>query len=394
MMHMPDFLLNQHASFEELEFCALDAAALSQIAMLHLDGIARAADPATDTGKIGENDWIRFTDMLKAERFTNMVSNVLDKGKAMTALYGVAASPRYRGMRTVCFQYAFDEDPCTQFEAVAFVQKGLFTCIAYQGTDDTIVGWREDFDMGCQKQVPSQRLASEFLRYVASMDGLPKDIFVVGHSKGGNLAEYAALSASSDIKARIKRVYDLDGPGFKEGTFTDEDYEPLKGKITKIVPAESLVGIILETKVEMQIAISSAVGLDQHSTFTWQVNGELNDFDRLPTLPAETRATLVSLREWLADYDDEQRTRLVDALFEAIEVSHARTPIDMLNDGAKSVAYMIEAAAKMDPDLRADLLVAVANFVKKYSQNSKSIRGTAASIATNLLEHLQPRSDG
>ena len=116
--------------------------------------------------------------------------------------------------------------------------------------------------------MPAQHQAERYLEAIAAKTTGPLD--VGGHSKGGNLAEYAALKASPETQARIERAFIHDGPGFKEGTFSDKDYEPLQGRIHKTIPTESFVGILLESQAPVHVVKSRAKGLDQHSVFSWR----------------------------------------------------------------------------------------------------------------------------
>ncbi len=397
MLYMTDFLERQLASFEELPFGVLDATALSQIAMVHakdtmpsLPGKRPRAGLRTLFGRHDAQPPVHFIDMLRAEHFATMFASLLDPDKAKEALFGVAASPRYRAMLALNYQDVFDASRQVQFAAMTFVYKDLFTCVSFRGTDTSRVGWREDFNMAFTMPVPAQDLAQQYLESVAAQKHLPGPLYVVGHSKGGNLAEYAALRCAPHVQERIAHVYNLDGPGFKAGTFTQADYKPLAGKLTKIVPEESLVGIMLDSDAPVHVAVSDATGLEQHSAFTWQVNDELTDFVYLPGLPESTQVTARTLHAWLSEYDDAEREKMVDAFFEAIEVSHAHNPVDFLRGGTKGLSLLLEASRKLDKPDRDVLLSAARSFVKALSQNAHGTLGAAASAVTNIADRLAP----
>lgn len=396
MPYMTDFLEKQLKTFEELDFGTLDATALSQVAMVH----ATDTMPPLPQGKprtglrslIGKHaaQSIAFVDMLRAEHFPTMFAHLLDPRKAKSALFGVAASPRFRDMRALDYQDVFDAARQVQFGAMTFVYKDLFTCVSFRGTDASHVGWREDFNMAFTMPVPAQDLALRYLESVATQRHLPGPLYVVGHSKGGNLAEYAALRCPTHVQERIAHVYNLDGPGFKAGTFTQADYAPLAGKLTKIVPEESLVGIMLESEAPLHVAKSDASGLDQHSAFTWQLNDELTDFVYLPSLPKATQTTARTLHAWLSAYDDEQREQIVDAFFKAVEASGAKNPVEILNGGSKGFSLLLEAARKVDRADRTTLVEAARSFVKALSQNADGTLGLAASAMSNLADKFAP----
>lgn len=395
MLHVTDYLARQFAPFEEMPFCALDATVLSQVAMIH----AKETVPSlpSENARKGLHALTRprprgiaFSQMLQAEHYSTMFSNLLNPAKAVEALFGIAASPRFRDMSALNYQSVFDAERQVQFAAMTFVYKNMFTCVSFRGTDTSTVGWREDFNMAFTMPVPAQDLALEYLEAVAAQAHLPKKLYVVGHSKGGNLAEYAALRCSKRVQDRIERVYNLDGPGFKAGTFTPDDYAPLRGKLVKIVPEESLVGIMLESETPVFIAMSSASGLDQHSAFTWEVDEELADFVYLPKLPEATKATARTLHAWLSGYDDAEREEIVDAFFQAIEVSHAQNPIDILDGGPRGLSLILEASRKIDRPTRRTLVSAARSFVKALSENAGGSLGAAAGAVTNLADRIAP----
>lgn len=156
------------------------------------------------------------------------------------------------------------------------------------------------------------------------------------------------------------------------------------------MPEESLVGIMLESEAPVYVAMSSASGLDQHSAFTWEVDEELADFVYLPNLPEATKATARTLHTWLSGYDDAEREEIVDAFFQAIEVSHAQNPIDILNGGPRGLSLILEASRKIDRPTRKILVSAARSFVKALSENTDGSLGAAASAVTNLANRIAP----
>ena len=395
MLHVTDYLARQFAAFEDMPLCALDATVLSQVAMIHAkDIVPSLPDKSARKGRRAlarpRPCGIAFSQMLQAEHYPTMFSNLLDPAKAIEALFGIAASPRFRDMTAFNYQDVFDAERQVQFAAMTFVYKNMFTCVSFRGTDTSTVGWREDFNMAFTMPVPAQDLALEYLEAVAAQTHLPKKLYIVGHSKGGNLAEYAALRCSKRVQNRIERVYNLDGPGFKAGTFTPDDYAPLRGKLVKIVPEESLVGIMLESEAPVFIAMSSASGLDQHSAFTWEVDEELADFVYLPSLPEATKTTAKTMHAWLSGYTDAEREKIVDAFFQAIEISHAQNPIDIINGGPRGLSLILEASRKIDRPTRRVLVSAARSFVKALSENASGSLGAAAGAVTNLANRIAP----
>lgn len=162
-----------------------------------------------------------FTDLLRAERYHDMFTGLIP-GRVKENLLALAASPRFRDMELRDYQSIFDEEQQVQFAAVTFVYKDQFAFVGFRGTDTSVTGWRENFNMAYTSPVPAQGYALRYLETVAPH--LPEKLYVGGHSKGANLALYAALKASPEVQARIHMTYSLDGPGFKDNVISAEEW--------------------------------------------------------------------------------------------------------------------------------------------------------------------------
>ena len=184
---------------------------------------------------------VRFADLLRSELFPTMFSG-MHRAQMIQQLFWMAASPRFRELLIYDHEAAFDETQDLQFAATTFVCPGRFAYVGFRGTDTTLTGWREDFNMAYMVPVPAQDMALRYLEAVAADLRLPEHLIVGGHSKGGNLAEYAVLKAPAAVRERVVHLYNHDGPGFMPGTFSATDYAPLAGRMTKQVPADSMVG--------------------------------------------------------------------------------------------------------------------------------------------------------
>lgn len=399
MRYMPEYFDKQLSSFESMSFGPLDAAVFAQFSMVEAAGTIPEIDDTEPSTKKRPSllkpalPYAHFSDMLRAELFPTMFEHLVTPGKAKTTLFGVAASPRYRDIHVTNYKSIFDVENHIQFGAVTCIYKKDFAVIAFRGTDASMTGWREDFDMSYMDPVPSQTLALEYLQNVAAQRGIPKKLYVVGHSKGGNLAEYTALKCDPKILKRIQHVYNYDGPGFKHGMFHESDYAPLKGKLTKIIPQGSLIGIMLESYAPLFIAKSDAEGFDQHSTFTWELNESFTDFIYESKLSKSSQNTKKTLDAWISDYTDEQLNELVIAFFDALKVADLKNPVALLKDGGAAVGTIIEALRKLDKPDRARLTAAFRDYLQALSQNTGGRVGFAAGAITNILNHFPQKDD-
>lgn len=367
-MNILDYLATEFAPFEEKPFNPVDSAVLSQFCMVRAEGIVPPLRERTAFGKLGtvvENllsptgRAAHFTDALRAERYERMFSGLIP-GRVKENLLALAASPRFRDVVIRDYLSLFDIERQTQFAAMTFVYKKEFAYVGYRGTDTSITGWRENFNMAYAAPVPAQEQASRYLAAVAPH--APRRLFIGGHSKGANLALFAALNAAPPIQQRLERVYTHDGPGFKTGAFSPEDWRKLEGRIHRTVPQDSVIGMLMESHTPPRVVHSTERGLMQHSPFTWEVSGD--DFVYLDRLTDNAMFTDDLLTEWLARYSDEEAAAVVDALFKAIEALGAQDATEVFFGGAKTVALLTEAAKNIDGTARDTLLAAAGSLAE------------------------------
>ena len=369
MPYLLDYLEAKLASFEDEPLNPVDSAALTQLCMVRGEDVLPPLEDRKSFAGLRailrnvtsrETRPVPIRDMLLAEHFPGMFTG-LDPKNIKLNLFALAASPRFRTMCAHDYLSLFDAEQETQFAAMTFTAKKQFVYVGFRGTDTSLAGWKENFNMAFADAVPAQHQAERYLEAIAAKTTGP--LYVGGHSKGGNLAEYAALKASPETQARIERVFIHDGPGFKEGTFSDKDYEPLQGRIHKTIPTESFVGILLESQAPVHVVKSRAKGLDQHSVFSWEVDDALDDFAYAGEMPESTKLMAESLRAWLARFDDREREAVVESVFRAIEASGADDAGDLLSGGSKSIAILVDALKKAEVSDRDTLIDAGKTFI-------------------------------
>ncbi len=249
--------------------------------------------------------------------------------EVLPELFRKAASCRRFGdMRLLRFRSVLDIEHETQFAAVCIaIGDGSFYA-SFRGTDDTLVGWKENFNMSFMDSVPAQILAREYLADAARhMRG---KIRVGGHSKGGNLALYSAANMPPRVQRRIVGVYNNDGPGFGKSITETAGFRGIEGKVLTIVPQFSVVGLLLEHGKVDKIVRSSGEGIWQHDPYTWEVLGK--DFVIADSLTKESRSIEKTVKAWVAELTVEQRRELVEALYKAFTANHAETLTDIAED--------------------------------------------------------------
>lgn len=303
------------------------------------------------------------------------------------ALYAKAGrNPRFSGIEVAAFDRRFSAEHQTQFAAETFRLPDGTLAIAFQGTDDSFVGWKEDFNMAFQYPVPAQESAADYLASVATLWQGP--ITLMGHSKGGNLAVYAALHASGDLDARITRVYSLDGPGFPEEVVCGERYRSLISRIDKIVPSSSIVGMILETPEPSRVVQSDQRGIMQHLAFSWQVEGD--GFVELPAVSPGSRYFNTSLNTWLRGMSTEQRHRTVDALFSVLHATGAEGFTTMMASFPRVLPEMIGRFAGLSDEDRRNILFAANLLIR--ARFDHTFRGTQHISGDDAADSVTPSS--
>ncbi len=257
-----------------------------------------------------------------------------------------------------------------QFAALAVMLPGDRIVISFRGTDDTIVGWKEDANLALFPNIPAQRLALEFVESTANeFEGR---IIICGHSKGGNLSIYSAKNSCDSTKERIERVFNNDGPGFSEDFFTDEEYLKIKSKVTTIIPQGSVVGTIFEQDNDsLKIVHSTNIGALQHDIFSWQLEGKCLTSD---TLSRDAIAYKKSFNAWISEMSIEERRLLIDSLFKFLSSSGAKTLTEAVGDKKPQLNKIYKESSRSE---RLMLLGIVRSFIVKRASNGLEVAADA-----------------
>lgn len=280
----------------------------------------------------------------------------------------VITNDRYKHLKI----YNYEEEASLlfelQFSAVTFLVNKSFIVVAFRGTDNTINGWKEDFNMGFLKEIPAQKLAVEYLEKIAKKHKRKK-IIVVGHSKGGNLAFYAAMKQNSKIQKRLLKIYNLDGPDFLEEISTSEEYQNILPKCVKIVPEESVIGMILQTHQEYIIVKADGSLLEQHKLFTWQIDDETNNLIYVTSLSKSSKRIRNSLFSWFEKFNLEEREMVIDSFFDMLHVSEVQTISEFKKDLNKNLALLYGEYKESDSQTKKLLRKTLYELVKFLTIN-------------------------
>ena len=259
--------------------------------------------------------------------------------KIITMLEVMKDRERYSSLKISDFVNYINEKECCQFAAMTFHLDDGSIAVAYRGTDDTIIGWREDFNLAFLKETPSQRMAAEYLNRVADKYNNSK-IYICGHSKGGNLAIYAASMCRRDVQDKIERIFSYDGPGQSSEIVASEGYERICNRIDSFIPQSSIVGTMFNSG-KYKIVNSSYRGPYQHDLYSWELDGPR--FVRLPKLSSRGVKNQNSFNGIMGKMTDREKEGLVEIFFGAIGSTGASTLSEMSSAKLKNIATVIKS---------------------------------------------------
>ena len=297
--------------FEEKPFNELDALVLSRLSYIDFRSILKSTKYWSKK---------KLTDVINEIFIEKEKSNYRFRLKEdMQLLDVLRSSLRYRECYIKSYVYDTVIEEVKQFSAVTFINeepKQKFMFIAFKGTDGTVTGWKEDFNMAYLETVPAQIEAAKYLKKITRFSSY-KTIYVGGHSKGGNLAVYAASQARKNIKNNIKEIYSFDGPGFKDDFLETEGFINIHEKISLFAPQSSIIGRLLSRNYKTYIVQSKKKLLYQHNIYNWKI--ENNDFVKLDKFTFLSNKIDKVLKDSLSKTTIEERKAIVDELFDIVK---------------------------------------------------------------------------
>ena len=231
-----------------------------------------------------------------------------------------------------------------QFSAISILINKENYFIAFRGTDSSIIGWKEDLNMSFQEIIPSQ---TESVKYLETIAGITKgSLYIGGHSKGGNLAIYAASFCSKQIKKRIKNIYNNDGPGFHEKIIKSEGFNEIKNRINCFVPQSSIVGMFLEHGSDYTVIKSSQSGIMQHDLYSWDVM--YDNLIYIDKITISSQYVNRTIREWLGSLDNKHRRQFIDAVYQILNTTGAQTIYDIELSWIRSAYRILKSYRHID----------------------------------------------
>lgn len=299
----------------------------------------------------------------------------------------VARTARFRDVR----MFAFEEQTCgereMQFAAMSFLMPDKTVFIAFRGTDTSLVGWKEDFNMSFLEAVPAQMRAAEYTEEVARSCPRYK-LRIGGHSKGGNLAAWAGLHLPKQMEKRLLAVYNNDGPGFNRSMSESEAYIRLQDKFHTFIPESSIVGTLLEHSEDYTAIASTARSVMQHEALSWCV--QCNRFVKLKNRSRSGRRRDDVLQEWIGSMSAQERREFTDAFFDLLSMGGKAKTLDEVQEmgiggaltllqeyiGAdeKKRKIITEIFGRLATDIREEVTSKAQEGIKEAGRKIKSIK--------------------
>lgn len=279
---------------------------------------------------------------------------------------GMLSGSRFGNMKLTKYINVINSDADMQISAVTFLLDDGSAYVSFRGTDSTVVGWKEDFNMSYMPVTEGQRSALRYLNEVGAR--IDRPLRVGGHSKGGNFAVYASAFCDRAVQDRILEVYTNDGPGFRKEVMVRDEYKQILPKVISIVPDTSIIGMLLTSGVKHRIVESSEKGIMQHDGLTWKV--ERNRFVRAEQSAVGSFISN-SQRDWLSKIDDDSREMFVNTVFSVFEATGAGTFGEIERNKMRSAERMLNTIKDIPKEQRKELLNIIGELVQSGTQIAK-----------------------
>ncbi len=302
-------------SFDQSEFNAVDGLVLAMFSYIKLKG---HGDFAGQSLKQAINA-IKDVPVKEKIMIIGFVQESTDK-----FIKEAVKSKRFKDLKIIDYVDEYNEESTKQFAAISFKLPNNTIYIAYRGTDDSLVGWKEDFNMAFINGIPSQVAAAQYAQQIYDKYELP--IRLGGHSKGGNLAVWAGANLSSNAKEKLLQILSYDGPGFLDEFLESDGYKAVVDRIISYIPESSIVGILMGHCDYLVIKSSTHLML-QHDPLSWNIIGKRFDFASDRSQSGKKMDAMIN--NVIKDMDKTQVSELVDKIFDIVSETNAKTLDDL-----------------------------------------------------------------
>ncbi len=293
-----------HETFNERPLGEVDALIFAQLSYINWSGIV--------TGSFRPEDGCRIDTVIGMGKEEQLAESSFFGLQDLSLISVCAMTKRFAGIKMFAYRERYNRKTHMQFAAVSYVLPDGEICVAFRGTDETVIGWQESCSMVYRFPIPAQEFALQYLENVLETNP-GKGIVVAGHSKGGNVSVYAASECRKEMRSLIRYVYNFDGPGFPSEFYRRETYLTMKERIGKYVVPESFVGIFMKHTGPVHMIDSKGVGVKQHDLFQWEVTDI--SIKRAEVYNTEKRKKGKALNERIMKLPKDDARKLLDSFF-------------------------------------------------------------------------------
>lgn len=348
-------------TFQKSPFNEVDNLLLSQLPYIDFRGIIPGKEQRTGISiKEAARRFFEKNDVEEILKSVSMTKN------AIFVLKKMAESARFQDARLYGYCEQISKKEQSQFAVVSILLEDGSVYVAFSGTDETIVGWHEDFNMAFLEETPAHKKAVSYINTIDLGESGP--LRVGGHSKGGNLSIYAAMHCQGERKQRLVQVYNNDGPGFSRRIINSSLYKELQPLIHTIIPESSVVGMLFEHMDDYRVVKSSNHGLKQHDVLSWMVLG--TDLIEAEQLSKNSMLLDEAMSNWLSGLKNSERQKIVQTIFHVLDAAGIQTVDDLYNAKWETIVKVIKA----ENDLPAENKRMMSNALKMLVKEVISVR--------------------
>lgn len=371
---------NGNKSFLDFPFCEADLVVIALLSYCNYE------QSSITKNKDLYNSFTNIRDFMDENTKKRITNNFFKPNEFLSFLEIFNKSSRYDDVKLGFFEENKSNRNEIQFFGLTFfIDDKIF--VTFRGTDRSVVGWQEDFDLVLKDVIPSQEEAKNYLFKMVNL--LKKPVYVLGHSKGGNLAYFAYYFNDINVQDMVIKVYNLDGPGFKFDT--KKLYKKNKEKLVKIVPHDDVVGILLNDPSELIICKSSEVNVNAHDLLTWQFDffNKYKTLTRTKELTIYSETLRITINEFIKEIGIDNVKDVKRAIFEIVKINKVKDVIYIYEAALKNIHNGLTEMRRENPEQVKQMEQLIKQFLKLYVKNFRKLEEKRRSSVFKKFSELK-----
>lgn len=337
------------STFEERKFCKEDAIVLCNLTYFNFEEILSDF-----------NDSISIEDILT--HYYSLNNNYMYALSNRKILKKMLNTKRFKDIKMTFCKKKNDMKNAVDFFAITYILDNKNMFVSFRGTNLSLLGWVEDISLAIEDITNGHKECEKYLNDICK--NTENNVYVGGHSKGGNMAVYAGINALLNNCDNLIKIYNFDGPGFKKDIITLENSQIINDKICKLIPRDSIVGKLLESSEKYQIIESKTIGLLQHNLVFWKFNkGKLEVSKNTSKF---SNAGDIAIREFINDLNYEDRKKIMDSVQSVLEKNKLESIIDFIRYPVRFAKTVCNLAKIYDKKLTKKIIASAKLYYKSY----------------------------